>query len=229
MIGERGRENRTSNAVAGVHRGTGSLSPIRRRREADCLSSTLHTCAPRTSLQKEVCRESEATRPKTEGQAIGLGPRFPRQGLVDGFRFSSLTGEFRIGQPLADDLTDTDVKPLGISHLAIVKPERLLVDVAEQVERFHTDIGPVQATLQQTPEIFHAVGVSIFVSVFNRVIDDGMLVILRQAVIRKQLVGEDRCASLDVLAYLLLKFSLATTIYNMSGLGAITASMKVKS
>ena len=80
--------------------------------------------------------------------SFALGPRFPRQGLVDRFCFSRLAGEFCISQPFADNLTDADVKSLRIGHLAIVKTKCLLVNVAKQVERLYADVGAMQAAFQ---------------------------------------------------------------------------------
>jgi len=79
-----------------------------------------------------------------------FGPCFPRHGLVDGFRFSHLASEFRIGQPLANDLTQSDIKALGIGHLPIVKPESLFVDVVKQVERLNASAGAVQLPLTES-------------------------------------------------------------------------------
>jgi hypothetical protein len=60
----------------------------------------------------------------------------------------------------------------------------LFVDVAEQMERLNADIGPVKATLQQAPEVLHGVRVDIAVNVLYRVIDNRMLVVILQTVIR---------------------------------------------
>jgi hypothetical protein len=265
-------ESGTHNAIAGVPRRTGSLSPVRRRDEADSFRSTLHACAPRTRVQKEITSESESKRTKAKGQGarlkierdphhryydrllhllsgarcnipsqrngiavhehhgriadpsdavfharsrvlrfehhdakainfqpFSLGPRFPRHGLVDGFRFSHLAGKFRIGQALADDLPNADIKALGISHLAIVEPECLFVDIAKQVEGFHADVGSVQAALQETPEILHTIGVNVAVHILDRVIDNGVLVVGFQPIVGFQFVAEDRRARFDAL------------------------------
>jgi len=49
--------------------------------------------------------------------------------------------------------------------MALIEPERLLVDVTEEMEGFHENVGPMQAALQQTLEIFHAVGVNLSVDI----------------------------------------------------------------
>jgi hypothetical protein len=43
--------------------------------------------------------------------------------------------------------------------LRVRDTKRLLINVLEQVEWLHADIGSVQATLQKTPEVLHGVGV----------------------------------------------------------------------
>jgi len=156
---------------------------FRRRYPPDSFCPTLHACTSRTRLQKKVYGKPEAARTETKGQAFGLGPRFLRHGLVDGFRFGGLASEFRIGQALSDDLTHADVETFRIGHLAIVEPESLFVDVAEQMERLHADVGAVQLPLNQAPEIFHSVSVGVFVRVLHGVIDNRMLIVFRETIV----------------------------------------------
>lgn len=207
-------ENRTRNAVARLPRRTGRVSAIRRRRAADSFSATFNACASRTRLQEEIRREPEPTWTETQGQALGLGPRFPRHGLVDGFRFSHLAGEFCIGQPFPADLSHHYVEPFSIVHLPIVESASLFIDVAEQMEWFDADISTVQAALKQRPEVFHSVSVYVAIRVFDGVVNHGVLIVRFQPVVGKQFIGEDRRASLNVLANVLLKFLLAPIVYN---------------
>ena len=93
------------------------------------------------------------------------GPRFPRRGL-EGRNFSHLAGQLRVGEPLAHDLTHGEIKPVRIVKRiifcgAIVVSENLLVNVSLQVERFDGDVGSIQTTLKQLPEILHAVDVNL--------------------------------------------------------------------
>jgi hypothetical protein len=196
-----------------MHRGAGSVSAVRRRYETDTFRSTVHAVAPRARLQKEVGSKPQAKRPKAKDQGLVLGPRFPRHGLVDRFRGFHLTSEFRIGQALADDLTDADIEALRIGHLAIIEAERLLVDIAEQVERLDTDISAMQLSLNQAPEILHAVSVNVAIGVFDGVINDLMFEALVQSVVGQQFIGKDRSARLNVLADMTLKFGFATILY----------------
>lgn len=124
--------------------------------------------------------------------------RFPRpcRRLIDSFRFTNLAGEFSVGQGLARDLRDNRTKAVGVVHLvSIVVAKRLLVDVAEQVERFDRNVGAMKAALQQRPKILNGVGVSVAVHILDRVIDDGVLIVGVQTFIRFQFVAEDRRAS----------------------------------
>lgn len=138
-------------------------------------------------------------------------PRFCRLVFGGQHRFS---GEFIVGQPFAGDLANSEVKALGIGHLAIVEAERLLVDIAEQMERFHADVGSVQSTLQETPEVFHPVSVDVSVCVLHGVIDDGVLIVALQSIVRKKFIGEDCATSFHVITNLFLKFFLLTVVYN---------------
>ena len=214
MIKERAHENATRNTVAGVHRRTGGVSALRRGREADSFRPTLHARSARTRIQKEVAGESEPQRPQAKGQALGLGPRFPRHGLVDRFCCFYLASEFRVGHALANDLPNGDIKSFRIGHLASIEAARLLVDVSEQVKRFHAHIGSVQAALQKAPEVFHPIGVNFTVRVFDSVIDDRVLVVRFQPIIGKQFIGEDCRASLYVFPDVLLKVLLSAVLYD---------------
>jgi len=212
MIGkERQYEDRSSDAVAGMHRRARSLSPVRRRYETDSFCPPFHTCATRTRVQKEVAAESTPARPQAKGQAF-VGPRFPRHRLVS--RFSQFSGEFGIGEAFADDLTDTKVKPLCIGHLAVIKPARLLIDVPKQVEGFHADVGSVQTAFQKAPEVLHCIGVDVSVHVLDRMVDNSVLIVSAQTFIGFQFVAEYGRARFDVLANLRLQFLLAPIVYN---------------
>jgi len=127
---------------------------------------------------------------------------------------SSLAGQFRIRHAATDNLFHDMTEPLGVSGLAVVIAERLFIDVAEQVEWFDADIRAVQAAFEQAPEVLHGVGVNVLVHVLNGMIDNSMLIISAQAVVRLQFISEDRRSSFNVLTDLLLQFRLATILYN---------------
>jgi hypothetical protein len=101
-------------------------------------------------------------------------------------RFSKLTGEFRIGQPLTEDVADQFAASLPVTaiRLASVVAKGLLVDVAEQMERFDAYIGPFKAAFQETPKVFNTVGVDIPVDVFDRVVDDRVPVVSIESTVK---------------------------------------------
>ncbi len=47
-----------------------------------------------------------------------------------------------------------------VSEFAEVVAEHLLVQIAEQMERFHADISAFQLALEQAPKVFESVGVN---------------------------------------------------------------------
>jgi hypothetical protein len=157
--------------------------------------------------------QPEPARTKTKAEnydTFRLGPRF--RVLVDLRRYH-LAGDFGPSQTLANDLADGQIKAVTVSHfIPVVKTKSLLVDVAEQMERLHADVGSMQAALQEAPEVLHAIGVNVAVYVFHGVIDDGMLIVRFQPIVGLQFIGEDRATGLYVLSHLPLKFRLATAI-----------------
>ena len=74
----------------------------------------------------------------------------------------------------------------------------LLVKIPEQVEWFNTHVGSVQATLQQAPEVLHAVSVAPLPDIGFSVVDDFMIVVGLQPVVALEFVGEQLGTSLYV-------------------------------
>jgi hypothetical protein len=123
---------------------------------------------------------------------------------------------FLVSQSPSDDLLHDGAEALGVSSLAVVIAECLIVKIAEQVKWLHADIGSVQAALQEAPEVLHRVRVNVPVRVLNGVVDDGVLVVCAQSIVGFEFVAEDRSASFDVLTNLLLQSRLAPIIYKPS-------------
>src|ERR1017187_54890 len=157
----------------------------------------------RSGVQETGRSEPAQARTETEGQAAF---RFPRPCRLEDFAWSLrlLANEFGIGEALPCNLRHGHTEPLGISHgfsigvLAVVVAKRLLIDVPEQMERLYADIGPVQATLQETPEILHRVRMHVAIHVLHGMIDNGVLVVFAQSVVGLQFIAEDCCASFYV-------------------------------
>jgi hypothetical protein len=75
-----------------------------------------------------------------------LRPRFRYHGSVDRGG-SHLAGQFGERQTLPNDLVNDKIEAVRIVQiLAIVVPERLLIEVAKKMKRFHGYIGSVQAS-----------------------------------------------------------------------------------
>ncbi len=79
----------------------------------------------------------------------------------------------------------------------LVEPERLLVEVAEEMERLDADVGAFDVAFQERPEVFEPVGVDLAARVGFGVVDDLVRVVGRQAFIRLQRVGVDFLARRD--------------------------------
>ena len=122
---KRAYEDRTSDDVARVYRRPRSIQTLRRRHDSDSFRFAFHTCAPRTCIQEKGADESEPEGTQAKDQAFGLGPRLPRHGLVNGFRFSQFAGEFGISKALAGDLANHNFEAFRIVHLPIVEAARV--------------------------------------------------------------------------------------------------------
>lgn len=143
---------------------------------------------------------------------FGLGPRFPRSGLVNRFCLVTLASEFFVGQSFAADLTNYDREPFRVIHIPVVESARLLIDIAKQVEWFHADIGAVKGALQETPKVLHAVGMNVSIRVLDSVIDDRVLVVSLKPFVRFQFVTEDSRTSFNLFVDVLLKFFLPAIV-----------------
>src|SRR5258708_23394251 len=88
-----------------------------------------------------------------------------------------------------------------MSQSAKVVAEYLLVEVPEQVEWFHADIGAFQLALEQTPEVFESVSVNLPINVPFGMVNDLMLESLfLESLIGHERIGVDRAACFHVSA-----------------------------
>src|SRR6185437_3127290 len=153
--------------------------------------------------QARRCAESKAARTQAE-----RCPRFPRpcRGRSKSLALIRPLPRKRIErEPLTGYLAHSEFKPLGIGKpslpgLGVVVAERLLIQVAEQVERLDCNVGAVQPTFNEAPEVFHAVGVDLTVNVLGGVINDSAQESVLQPVVARMLVGHDLCATPNMLA-----------------------------
>src|SRR5437016_4984279 len=132
--------------------------------------------------------ESSRTEAETEGsQAFRFGPRRKRPALIH--PHFGLARHFRPRQALSNDLTDSQVKAFAIGQrfpvavLTIVEAKSLFVQISEQVEWFHADVGSVQTALEQAPEVLHRVRMNVAANVLDGMVNHLMGVIGFQSVV----------------------------------------------
>src|SRR5438309_11426515 len=97
------------------------------------------------------------------------------------------------------------MEPVGIVQRivfgpAIVESERLLIQIAEQMEWLYGHVGSVQSALQQRPEILKTICMDSAIHVFHRMVNNLVLVLIFQAPVSVQFVGKHGCSSLDMLS-----------------------------
>ncbi len=99
---------------------------------------------------------------------------------------------------------------------AIVIPEHLLIQVAEQVKRLDIYVSALQSAFEQAPEVFKSVGVDLSVNVafgmVNRLVSKILII---QTLIGHKGVGVDRAMCFDVSANLRLQVVLPASGNNV--------------
>ena len=108
--------------------------------------------------------------------------------------------QLTVCQALADDPRGGTNEALAVSEGTGVESEGLLVEVAEEMERFDADVGTVDGSFQETPEVLQAVGMNPALGVALGVVDHLVLVVLAEPVVGLESVSEDLGAGLYVLA-----------------------------
>ena len=127
-----------------------------------------------------------------------------------------LTNQLFVGEALAYDLRYRQAEAVGIVHVdTIVKAERLFVNIAEQVERLNADVGAVDAALQETPEILHAIGVNVLANILHGMVNDLMSVFVRESPVGLQEVAINVRSGFHVVTYQLLQFALLASPYDL--------------
>src|ERR1017187_3279930 len=126
-----------------------------------------------------------------------------------------LPGELIKSEPLADDLPYCQIETLAVvKALAVVVAERLLIEVAEQVEGLYAHVGAAQPALQEAPEVLQPVGVDFAANVLYRVVNHFMLEFVKPFV-RFQRVSEQSGAGENMFAYFGLKRLLLPIRYDL--------------
>src|SRR6266567_4296974 len=97
--------------------------------------------------------------------------------------FARFPGQLVEGEALADDFPYSEAASVCIVHeLAVIEAKHLLIEITEQVERFHRNVRALQAAFQKRPEVFHSVSVNFAVDVLHSMIDYLMLKFLQSRV-----------------------------------------------
>jgi hypothetical protein len=89
-------------------------------------------------------------------------------------------------------------EPEIISHVPVVEPKALFVQVTEQMERHHENVRAVDGPLEVTPEILHAVRVDMTLNVLYGMVNNLVNVLGIQAFIRLQGISEQLGSGFDM-------------------------------
>src|SRR5439155_21053144 len=96
------------------------------------------------------------------GIEFGLVFRFPRRCRPSGGGAERVTpDQVLVRQPLADHGPYHVEEALAIVGLPAIEAERLLIKVAEEVERLDADVGAPDRALEQAPEVLQPVHVHV--------------------------------------------------------------------
>jgi len=107
-------------------------------------------------------------------------------------------GEFPIRQTLSDHSLEQRKEPICVVPLAEIESPSFFVAVPMQVGRSDSNVGSLQCSLQQGPEVFHAVRVATCPNVFDSMINRTVSEPIAKRVVRQCRVGIDMRVSLDV-------------------------------
>ncbi len=88
-----------------------------------------------------------------------------------------------ISYPPIDDPRQDGDEPFKIACLSRIVAKRLLIEIAEQMERGNPDVGSLESALQQAPEVFEAIRVNAAMNVLNRMVYNLMFELLVQSLI----------------------------------------------
>jgi len=122
--------------------------------------------------------------------------RIPRPCRLKFVSVRSVTRECGIGHATANSLHHGESEAVFIGERVIfgstiVEPKHLLIDVPFKVERLNCNVGPVQSTLQQGPEVLHPVRVNFATNIFVHMIHGLMNEILLRRAVRSSGIGEE--------------------------------------
>jgi hypothetical protein len=80
-------------------------------------------------------------------------------------REHGLAGQFREGETTTKDCFQHFAEASNVRSLPLIVPERLLVQIAEEMERLNADVGSLDASLKQRPKVLNPVSVNVSLNV----------------------------------------------------------------
>jgi hypothetical protein len=113
-------------------------------------------------------------------------------------------------------ICDCEAEAIRVVHfIPIVEPERLLVNVTEQVERLDADVGAMQPAFKEAPEILGSVGVYLPIHICLSMIDHLMGEVIGKPIVGLQGIAVQIRSNLNVLADQTVKFRLPAGANNL--------------
>ena len=99
--------------------------------------------------------------------------------------------QFGVGEALTDDAGDRVNEPGNILGLTVIEAEHLLIEVPKQMKWFDRNVGALNATLQQAPEVLQPVGMDGPLGVALGMVNDLMDELLIQLLVGVEIVSEN--------------------------------------
>ena len=167
------------------------LQPLRdlSGRVAFCLSRG--NAKARSRISKAIGSKSPSSWPeKAEGNYFAFRPRIFRYLETNSFRFFIiLRSQLRIGHPLSNNLRTEQTEAVCVVHgvilcRPIVVSKDLLIYVAMQMERLNRNVGSIQSTLEQRPEVLQSVRMDAAIHILFNVVNESVNVIIGQRLLR---------------------------------------------
>lgn len=100
---------------------------------------------------------------------------------------------------MTKDVRHGNFETFFVAHLGtVVVAERLFVEVAKEMERFHTNVGSANTTLEKRPEVLKAVGVNAAVDILDSMIHNLVSILTGKSFIGQKGICVEGCTSFDM-------------------------------
>jgi hypothetical protein len=115
--------------------------------------------------------------------------------------------DFGISESLSDDVRGNVLETKSIvSQFPKIVPEHLFVQIPEQMEGLHANIGALELALEQAPKVFESVGVHLSINIPFRMVNDLVLEpLLFESLIGHERIGVDGAPRFDMSANISLQ------------------------